>query len=151
MAFPTSNVSIANLNSASDDPSLARADLLDAVQKLNTIIDEADTAQGVVTLDSTGFIRTSQIPNTIAVTGTQTLSPSDGIVNIQSRLRLSQVTNAFISNIASPIVGDMAFCSNITSYANITGNTEPGIVFYTGAGSGSGWHAFVFSSMYELP
>lgn len=37
MTFPTANVVTTNLDNASDDPSLARADLLDAVNKLNLI------------------------------------------------------------------------------------------------------------------
>jgi len=130
MTFPTANVSISNLDSASDDPSQARADLLDAVNKLNLIMAEQNTAGGVVTLDGSGYIATAQIPSTISVGGTQTISPSTGIVNIQSVIRLPSQTTATILALSSPQEGDIAFCSNVGNVAS-----RPGLAIY----SGSAW------------
>lgn len=145
MAFPTSNVSIANLNSANADPSLARVDLLDAVQKLNTIIAEANTAQGVVVLDTQGRLVSTQIPNEIAVTGVQTFAPSTGVVAIQSVLRLPARSQAEITATTAN-VGDIAFCSNLTSYPGY----GPGLMFYVGSGSTTGWYALPADSMAQI-
>lgn len=127
MTFPTANVVTTNLDNASDDPSLARADLLDAVNKLNLIIAEQNLSQGVVTLDASGYIRTAQIPSTISVGGTQTISPSTGIVNIQNTIRLPAQTTATILAITGAQTGDIVFCSNVGNVAN-----NPGLAIFDG-------------------
>lgn len=144
MAFPSSPVNTTNLDSSADDPSLARADLLDAVTKLNAIIDEVSTAGGVVVLDGSGYIDTAQLPATQTIGGTLTLAPSTEIVNIQSILRLSPKAEADILLIDTPIEGDIALCSNLlSSTANVGG-----IAFYTGtAWVGLPWSSNVFVSM----
>lgn len=48
MTMPTAAVSTTNLDATGDTPSLARADLLDAVQKLNQIIAHISTAAATV-------------------------------------------------------------------------------------------------------
>jgi hypothetical protein len=126
MTFPTANVSIANLDSATDDPSLARADLLDAVEKLNLIMHEAGTASGVALLDGSGRMPTSTQQETIT-TATLTLSPTNGIVGIQNRLRISQFPTTTILGFTGNVSGDMAMCSNVGNIAN-----NPGVAFYTG-------------------
>lgn len=143
MSFPTTTVITDNLDSAADDPSLARADLLDAVQKLNTIIDEADGADGVVVLDGSGFIKNAQIPATISSGGTMTLSPSTGIVNIQTLLRITPQTETVIVATTAQ-EGDIMLCANLlTSTANVGG-----IAFYTGTSwVGLPWSSNVFVSM----
>ena len=138
MAFPTTTVNTDNLDSSTDDPSLARADLLDAVQKLNTIISEADTAYGVPTLSSSGTIQSSQLPSTFSANGTQVLSPTTGIVNIQSILRMPPQGESTIVALSSPQEGDIVICANLlTSGANVGG-----IAVYTG----SSWKAIPWSS-----
>lgn len=142
MSFPTTTVNTTNLDSNTDDPSLARVDLLDAVNKLNDIIANADAALGVPILDGSGYIKNSQLPATISAAGTQTLSPTSGIVNIQSVLRLVPQSQATIVALTSPQEGDMAICSNITT-ANVGG-----IAFYRGnVWVGLPWTANVFVSM----
>lgn len=126
MAFPTATIVTDNLDSATDDPSLARVDLLDAVQKLNTIIDEADGANGVAVLDGSGQIKTEQLPSTITTAGL-TLTPTDGVVNIQNVLRLTQLPTATILGFTSNVSGDMVMCSNIGNVAN-----NPGVAFFNG-------------------
>ena len=112
MAFPSTAISTANLDAGTDDPSLARADLLTAVTDLNSIITEANTAGGVVVLTSSGKIGTSQVPNTISATGTQVLSPSNGVVNIQNVLRLSTLTTARANALTTNTTGDIAMISD---------------------------------------
>jgi len=144
MAFPTTTVNTTNLDSSTDDPSQARVDLLDAVTKLNTIIDEADTAFGVPTLSSAGTIQSNQIPATISAAGTQTLSPSTGIVNIQNVLRIAPQAESTIVALTDLQEGDMVICANlITANANVGG-----IAFYTGTDwVGLPWTSNVFVSM----
>jgi hypothetical protein len=126
MTFPTANVSIANLDSATDDPSLARADLLDAVLKLNLIMHEAGSASGVALLDGSGRMPTSTQQETIS-TANLTLSPADGIVSIQNRLRITQFPRSVITAFTGNVSGDMVMCSNVGNIAN-----NPGVAFYTG-------------------
>jgi len=112
MTFPTSTISTDNLDSAADNPSLARGDLLQAVQSLNSIITDANLAGGVVTLDALGRITTSQMPTTIAVTGTQVLQPSTGFVNIRDVLRLTAQPKSDIDLIVDMLAGDIAYCTD---------------------------------------
>jgi len=137
MPFPTTQVSTTNLDSSADDPSLARADLLDAVQKLNTIISEGGSAQGVALLDGSGELDGTQIPTTISVSGTQILSPTSGIVNIQDRLRLSALSNSQITSLSSPTLGDVVIASNISV------DQGAGVAFY----DGSNWRAIGFGNV----
>ena len=112
MAFPSTAITTANLDAGTDDPSLARTDLLAAVTALNSIITEANTGGGVVVLTSSGKIGTSQVPNTISATGTQVLSPSNGVVNIQNVLRLSTLTTARANALTTNTTGDIAMISD---------------------------------------
>jgi len=111
MAFPTASVTTTNLDAGTDDPSLARADLLDGVQKLNTIISEGGAANGVALLDSSAKLSANQMPTTITATGVQVLNPSSGVVHIQDILRLTSKTVAELTAL-SPNEGDIAYCSN---------------------------------------
>jgi len=112
MAFPSTAITTANLDAGTDDPSLARTDLLSAVTALNSIITEANTGGGVVVLTSSGKIGASQVPNTISATGTQVLSPSNGVVNIQNVLRLSTLTTARANALTTNTTGDIAMISD---------------------------------------
>jgi hypothetical protein len=131
MAFPTNQVNTTNLDSGTDDPSLAREDLLDAVQKLNTIISEGGAANGVALLNSSAKLNSTQIPATISATGVQTLSPTSGVVAIQDVLRLGGLTVSDLSGLTSQ-AGDIAYC---TDGSGSTG--EPTIAVY----DGTNWRA----------
>lgn len=111
MAFPTASVTTTNLDAGTDDPSLARADLLDAVQKLNTIISEGGAANGVALLDASSKLSSTQMPTTITATGVQVLNPTGGVVHIQDTLRLTAKTTAQLEAL-SPNEGDIAYCSD---------------------------------------
>jgi len=136
MTFPTTTITTTNLDSSADDPSQARADLLSAVTALNTIITEADTAYGVAVLDGSGLVKSAQLPVTISAAGTQILSPSTGVVNIQNILRLSVLPKATITALSTPQQGDIAFCSNVS------GTSTAGIAFY----DGSAWRGLPFTA-----
>ena len=110
MAFPTGVViSETNLDSGTDDPSLARVDLLLAVQSLNTIIDGAGSADGVAVLDAGGRIPAAQIPATLSPSaGVMTLSPVSGVVKIQDVLRLQILDVATVSSLTGT-EGDIVY------------------------------------------
>jgi hypothetical protein len=118
MTFPTTAVNTTNLDSSADSPASARADILDAVQKLNTIIAEANTASGVCVLTGSAKIPSSSIPAQITLAaGVQIINPVDGIVNIRDVLRLQQMTTVDILALASPQAGDIAFATDGDSTA----------------------------------
>lgn len=108
MTFPTSTINTTNLDSATDSPASARADLLDLVEKVNTIISERNTAQGVLVLDSSGQILTSQLPSTQSVTGTLILNPTDKIVNVRTVLRLQPIYTEDLLEDFTASRGDLA-------------------------------------------
>lgn len=63
MAWPSTTVSTANLDASSDSPVNARADLLQAVQYLNDIINSRSVASGLAPLDSSGLVPSSMLPS----------------------------------------------------------------------------------------
>ena len=137
MTFPTTPVNTTNLDSGSDSPANARADLLDAVQKLNTIINEAGDANGVCVLTGTGKIPASAVPAQITLdAGVQVINPVDGIVNIRDVLRLQQMTSVDILALASPVAGDIAFATDGDS-------TAPALCIY----DGTDWRTLSLSSL----
>lgn len=112
MAFPTTQINTTNLDSGSDDPSLARLDLLDAVQKLNNIIDGANTAGGVALLNSSGKVNANQIPNTLTTNGTLSLNPTNGVVSVKQVLRMNTYTVAEVNALVGVQPGDMVMVSD---------------------------------------
>jgi hypothetical protein len=131
MTFPASSTQVptTNLDSGADDPSLARADIYQAVTLLNEIIAGRDAALGAATLDSGGKIASSRLPQNIVWNGggNQFIAPTTGVVEIQSVLRLSPLTKAAIQSVSTATIGQgsLAYCSNITT-------TTSGIVYWDG-------------------
>jgi hypothetical protein len=125
MTFPTTAITTTNLDSSADSPASARADILDAVQKLNTIIAEANTASGVCVLTGSAKIPSSSIPAQITLSaGVQVINPVDGVVNIRDILRLQTNTVSELTALTSQ-AGDVAYASN-----GAGGN--PCLAFYDG-------------------
>lgn len=112
MAFPTTQVSTSNLDSSADDPSLARADLLLAVQNLNTIVSGRDAASGVALLDGAGQLASNRLPSTYAPTQTLTLAPTTGVVKIEDVLRLQSLTTDDVLALQDSADGDVVFVSD---------------------------------------
>jgi len=109
MAFPINTVSTANLNAGTDDPSLAREDLLDLTEKVNTIITESNTADGVLVLDINGRVPAAQVPATQSPQTDLTLAPSTGVVKIQDVLRLQQLSVTEVETRTANAAGDLVF------------------------------------------
>ena len=116
MTFPTgTSIPTTNLDSADDDPSLARADLLSAVQTLNQLIASANAASGVLVLDGSGKVLVSQLPTSFSQTGTIQLQPSTHIVSITSVLRMAQIVTADLGSATgttSPDAGDLVYLTD---------------------------------------
>jgi hypothetical protein len=113
MAWPSSTVNTTNLDSASDKPADARADLLSAVQAINNIINGRAQASGVASLDAAGVIPDAQIPDTISSDSGNdiTLTPDSQRVSIFYIAQLQPRTVSQLGNIAGS-TGDVAYCSN---------------------------------------
>jgi hypothetical protein len=125
MTFPTTAIPTTNLDSSTDDPSQARANLLTAVQYINTIIAEKNTANGVVVCQGDGTISATLMPTTLAPTGQLTLAPSNTIVKVEDILRLQGIPSSVLKNLTDVAAGDIALATDADS-----GN--PAICFYTG-------------------
>jgi hypothetical protein len=115
MTFPTTAIPTTNLNSSSDDPSQARADLLQAVESLNTIIDEAGQAYGVALLSANGKLTAGQIPESITTTGQFTLTAGDNVISLQSLLRLQRVPATVLAGFTNMIAGDIVLGTDVAA------------------------------------
>jgi hypothetical protein len=152
MTFPTgTTISTANLDSPDDDPSLARVDLYNLAVAVNDIIASANTAQGVLILNSSGTIAATLLPATFQTSsGALTLQPNNGVVNIQKVLRLAQTVTADLGTAlgtTSPSAGDLCFltdgdagqpclgCYDGTAWRTIRFMTEVGDVGATVTGT----------------
>jgi hypothetical protein len=127
MTFPTGTIiDTSNLDSAADDPSLAREDLYDLAVAVNAIIASANTANGVLVLSSGGKISATYIPTTINVSGDLNLTPTTGIVKVQSLLRLPpQFIADLDDDFANPELGDI-----VSTYDGDAG--DPCLAMYDG-------------------
>lgn len=140
MSFPssTTQVSTEHLDSNTDSPGLARADLYQTVTLLNEIIAGQGLANGVAVLDNNASIPSTKLPQTIAWTGVgnQVIAPTEGVVEVQSILRLSPLFKSQIQALSTATLqtGSLAYCSDIS-----TGTS--GVVLW----NGSAWKIVSFS------
>lgn len=112
MAFPTTQTSTDNLDNSTDNPGLARADILLAVQTLNTIVSGANAADGVAVLDGSGELPSSVLPSTYSPTGILLLAPGQGVVKIQDVLRMQALTTDDVLALTDSEAGDMVFVTD---------------------------------------
>lgn len=113
MTFPTgTQIATINLDSGSDSPASARADLLSAVETLNLVTAEVNTALNVVVLDSNGLLPDTAMPSTYAPSNNLTLAPTTGIVKIEDYLRLQIITKAAVLANTNMTIGDMALAAD---------------------------------------
>ena len=142
--FPSGQSAITtNLASGTNDPSLARINLYDALVLLNDIIDSENTSNGVLVLNSFGKITASMIPNTVNPSGEISLEPTDKVVNIKYIQRLVPQTVAQLEAMSTTFVsGDMAMVSDAPDGAS----TGPAVCFY----NGTDWKFMLFSGLTTL-
>jgi len=115
MAWGTStNVITTNLDSGTDSPAAARADIKSAFDELKEVIDGRNTANGVAGLDASQKITISQIPDELnSSSGVNlTLDPNTGKVNLEEILNLAPQTVTQLNARSDQAEGDVAYCSN---------------------------------------
>lgn len=113
MSFPTGiTINTTNLDSGTDSPASARADLYDLAVAVNDIIGSENAANGVLTLDATGKINSTAFPTSIT-TATLTLNPTSNYVTISDCLRLpAKIVADVAADFPSPQTGDIIALSN---------------------------------------
>jgi hypothetical protein len=107
MSFPTgTSIPVTNVSSGASDPSLAREDIYNLIVALNNIIASADTANGVALLNASNKYDGAKMP--VTITGTDTIAPAGGVVNIQNILRLTTIHATNFASLTTSQVGDIA-------------------------------------------
>ena len=98
MAWPTddTNINTANLDSGTDNPATARADLKAALDELANVINGRNEASGVAGLNASSKISNTQLPDTITSSASTdlTLDPNTGRVVIEDVMKLTPTTRA---------------------------------------------------------
>lgn len=61
-AWPSADLTKANLDAATDDPKQARTELESAIDKVNTLLGARSSANGIASLDSGGKVPTGELP-----------------------------------------------------------------------------------------
>ena len=112
MAFPTQQINTTNLDSGTDSPANARADLLSAVVALNTIIEEGNAANGVAILNGNGRLNGAQMPQSITPAGGLTLAPANKIVTVDRVLRMTPLNVTQVNLLADATEGDIVYIEN---------------------------------------
>lgn len=109
----SANVITTNLDSASDDPSLARDDLYNALLELIAVIDGRNAANGVAGLNGSGIIPAALLPNVIesSLGNNLILDPDTGRVAVEDIVNLNPQTVAQLEARIG-IAGDVAVCSD---------------------------------------
>lgn len=135
MAWPAndSNIDTTNLDSGTDSPAAARANLKTALDELANVINGRNQASGVAGLDASSKISALQLPDEInsSASTNLTLDPTTGVVVIEDVVQLNPV--AFASLPASPVKGQVAY---LTTDGASTSKDLP--IYY----NGSSWRYF---------
>ena len=107
------NVTTVNLDSAGDDPSLARAEIYAALLELQAVIGGRNTASGVAPLDASSLVPAANLPDTLVSSSGNNLllNPATGVVGINYLLNLTDKTVANLEAL-TPVPNMIAICSN---------------------------------------
>jgi hypothetical protein len=113
MAWP-STLSRTYTQTASANVSDARAEIDASIVAVNDIIDSRGTASGIASLNSSGKVTSTELPTTYTTSGGTdlTLQPASSKVAVQDIINLNPQTVAQLTAIATPVAGDVAYCSN---------------------------------------
>lgn len=117
MTFPSgTQISTTNVDSANDDPSLAREDIYNLIVAFNQLVASENAASGVLVLNGSGKIAATYLPASYTTSSGQLqLAPANGIVNINRVLRLTQINADDLGSAlgtTSPNAGDLAYLTN---------------------------------------
>lgn len=107
------NVTTANLDSAADDPSLAREELYNALVELQAVINGRGSTDGVAPLNASGKIENTYLPDTVSssVSTDLTLSPSTNRTVFEDIIALTPKTVSELALLTAN-QGDIAYCSD---------------------------------------
>lgn len=110
----SSNIDTTNLDSGTDSPAAARADLKAALDELVLVINGRAQANGVAPLNASSKIAATYLPDEInsSVTNPLTLDPATGKVKIEEILNLLPQTAAQLNARTDQATGDIAYCSD---------------------------------------
>lgn len=110
----SSNIDTTNLDSGTDSPAAARADIKAALDELTLVIDGRGQANGVAPLNASTKIAATYIPDELnSSSGANlTLDPDTGKVNIEEIINLSPQTAAQLNARTDQATGDIAYCSD---------------------------------------
>jgi hypothetical protein len=112
MTFPITPIPTTHLDSAADDPSQARADILQAIQSLNTIMAEVNQAYGVALLGSTGKYDGTKFPDSQYTDGQCTITAGSNVISLQSLIRLQRIPKAVLLTLTNMIDGDIVLSTD---------------------------------------
>ena len=110
----SSNIDTTNLDSGTDSPAAARADLKAALDELVLVIDGRGQVNGVAPLNASTKVAATYLPDELnSSTGADlTLNPDTGKVAIEEILNLAPQTTAQLNARSDAANGDIAFCSD---------------------------------------
>jgi hypothetical protein len=121
-----SNVSTANVDSATDNPADARADIYNAFVELQAVINGRGAVNGVASLDASTKIPTAQLPTTfVSTAGDITFQPNTARTSFEDVINLEPVDYASLP--ATPAKGDVAYLTTDGAAAS-----QEQIVYYNG-------------------
>lgn len=108
------NIITTNLDSGTDSPALARADLKAALDEIVLIINGRGSANGVASLNANAKITNTELPDTFVSSASTnlTLDPATGKVKLEEILNLKPQTVAQLNARTDKELGDVAYCSN---------------------------------------
>lgn len=112
MTFPTTPIPTTNLDSATDDPSLARVDILQAIQSLNAIMADVNQAYGVALLNSSGKYDGAKFPDSQYTDGQCTITAGNNIISLQSLVRLQRIPKEILLTLTDMIDGDIVLSTD---------------------------------------
>lgn len=137
MAWPANNITTTYLNADSDRILLARPEIYTVATSVSDMIDARGIANGVASLDVSGFIPITQLPPTHRSYGGihLTLDSSTGKVIVEDFLHLTPFTQVQLDAKVNSTLGDLAVSSD-------GDGGEPGLSFY----DGTAWKSTVSSS-----
>lgn len=110
----SSNISTTNLDSGTDSPAAARADIKAALDEVSNLCDGRAAANGVAPLDGSSKIAATYLPDEINSSASTdlTLDPSTNIVAIEDIVKLTPKTTAQLNAQSNLANGMIAFCSD---------------------------------------
>ena len=115
------NVSTTNLDSGTDSPAAARADIKAAFDELTAVINGRGASSGVAPLDASSKITAAYLPDEINSSSGQDLviDPATSVVTIENIVKLTPQTTAQLNAVAAPQEGMIAFCSDAGDSAGV--------------------------------